>query len=177
VVIPHERAATPDRAKAAPALRVAPKMGPCRVARCLFGITKLCSSRLAWLQFWEQRVDHICINRPLPLSPYIFPICASKSSKSVLALAGSKLNRCFAIEHLSPAGCQDQFARRKPFGSEFPSKRNSVALPVPERRPMSGARGRGIYSSGEVSQRNSEFCQNWSTEYVVSPLSRRLGSR
>jgi len=28
-----------------------PKMGPCRVARRLFGITKLRSSRLAWPQF------------------------------------------------------------------------------------------------------------------------------
>jgi len=38
------------------------------------------------------------------LSPYIFPICASKSLKSVLALTGFKSNRCFAIEHLSPTG-------------------------------------------------------------------------
>ena len=32
----------------APSRRVAPQNGPCGVARRLFGVTKLLSSRLAW---------------------------------------------------------------------------------------------------------------------------------
>jgi hypothetical protein len=51
VVIPHKRVVTPDRAKAAPSLRVAPKMEPCRVARRLFGIANLRSSHLACPHF------------------------------------------------------------------------------------------------------------------------------
>ena len=40
-------------------------MGPCRVARRLFGITKLRFSRLALPDFGEQRVDQLCVDRPL----------------------------------------------------------------------------------------------------------------
>ncbi len=135
MVFPHKRGATPDRAKAAPALRVAPKMGPYhvapqmgrrRVARRLCEITKLLSSRLAWPQFGEQRVAHICVNRPLPLSPYIFPITAVsltcvKSSKSVLALPSfrcrtPKSDRLLAPHRLPLSKCSepDTFANQTP---------------------------------------------------------------
>ena len=71
MVIPHKRGVTPDRVKAAPSPwvvsknGVAPKMGPFRVAHCLFGMTKLRSSRLAWPDFGEQRVDQLWVSRPL----------------------------------------------------------------------------------------------------------------
>ncbi len=54
-----------------------------------------------------------------PLFPYIFPICASKSSKSVLALTGFKSNRCFAIEHLSSTGCECRFFGDVPDARQF----------------------------------------------------------
>ncbi len=109
LVIPNKRRAT----------RLGPNLGATRragVALARSGVTpRLCgmttsrSLRLVSRQSGHRRVDQICVNRPLPLSPCIFPIYAVsltcvKSSKSVLALAGSKLNRCFTIEHLSPTG-------------------------------------------------------------------------
>ncbi len=52
----------------------------------LCGMTTSRSLRLVSPQSGHRRVDQNCVNRPLPLFPYIFPICASKSSKSVLVL-------------------------------------------------------------------------------------------
>ncbi len=60
---------------------------------------------------WLQRCQRIGIRavHSSPPSPYLFPICAAsltcmKSSKCVLARARFILNRCFAIEYLSPTG-------------------------------------------------------------------------
>ena len=36
--------------------------------QCLFGITKLRSSRLAWPHFGEQRIDLKCVNRPCTIA-------------------------------------------------------------------------------------------------------------
>jgi hypothetical protein len=46
---------TPLGGKIAPALRVAPEKAPLVVARLLFGITKLHSSRLDWRFFSHNR--------------------------------------------------------------------------------------------------------------------------
>ena len=59
--------------------------------------------------------------------PYIFPICAAsltcvKSAKSVLALAGFKLNRCFAFERLSPTGSWSRNSKAKRIGVRKPFK-------------------------------------------------------
>jgi len=50
--------------KMAPALRVAFEKTPLRVARRLFGTTKLLSSRLDWRFFKSNSVHHNNISRP-----------------------------------------------------------------------------------------------------------------
>ena len=102
MVIPNKRRATRHGPILGATRRAGAALARSGVAPRLCGMTTSHSLRLVSRQSGHRRVDQICVNRPLPLFPYIFPICASKASKSVLTLAGFKSNRCFAIEHHCP---------------------------------------------------------------------------
>ena len=58
----HNRLITQLGGKIAPALWVAAKKAPLSVVRCLFGVTKLLSSRLDWRFFSHNSNDSISFN-------------------------------------------------------------------------------------------------------------------
>lgn len=64
MVIPHKRLITPLDRKMALALRVAAKKPALGVARCLFGMTKLHSSRLDCWVFSRNSLISVSVNKP-----------------------------------------------------------------------------------------------------------------